>query len=232
MRPIDKGAAPYQQINVYTEALPYLEEKIGCYCSYCELKIEHVPEVEHCYSKDRGGSPTDWDNLLLGCKYCNSRKKTIIGDHPKSRWLWPDEDNTFLAFKYDDGIPKLNEAYLSAIGQTVYEQAKSMFNDLKLDNIPHSPSDKDRRYKNRLDAYNRAKEIFISWNKAKGTFLEEDFKNTICNMATAMGFFSVWMAIFKNEPIICVALIHSFSGTALNCFDANGLAVPRPNGKI
>jgi len=232
MRPIDKGASPYQQIREYSLALPYLEERIGCYCSYCEMNIGHVPEVEHIIAKDRGGSRTDWENLLLGCKYCNARKGTIIGDHPKDRWIWPDEDNTFLAFTYDGGILKLNEDYLRKNGQTIYAQVKQMLEDLNLDNIPLSASDKDRRYKSRINAYNRAKETLSGWNMAKGTVHEDHFKRIICIGAKAMGFFSVWMNVYKNESIICVALIHEFEGTALDCFDVNGLAIPRPNGKI
>lgn len=45
------------------------------YCSYCEFPIPHVPEVEHVVSKSKGGDLTDWNNLNLGCKYCNTRKK-------------------------------------------------------------------------------------------------------------------------------------------------------------
>ena len=75
MRPINKGESPYKKINEYKDALPYLERRIGMYCSYCEFSIPHVPEVEHVVSKSKGGDLTDWNNLNLGCKYCNTRKK-------------------------------------------------------------------------------------------------------------------------------------------------------------
>lgn len=51
MRPVDKGESPYNTIKKYQDALPYLGEKIGYYCSYCEFPIKHVPEVEHVVSK-------------------------------------------------------------------------------------------------------------------------------------------------------------------------------------
>lgn len=44
MRPVDKGESPYNTIKKYQDALPYLGEKIGYYCSYCEFPIKHVPE--------------------------------------------------------------------------------------------------------------------------------------------------------------------------------------------
>lgn len=64
MRPVNKGKSPYQKINDYSEALPYLEKRLGGYCSYCEFPIKHVPEVEHIASKANGGDRTDWNNLL------------------------------------------------------------------------------------------------------------------------------------------------------------------------
>lgn len=47
MRPVDKGESPSKKIKKYQDALPHLEAKIGSYCSYCEMPINHVPEVEH-----------------------------------------------------------------------------------------------------------------------------------------------------------------------------------------
>ena len=98
MRPVNKGKSPYQKINDYSEALPYLEKRLGGYCSYCEFPIKHVPEVEHIASKANGGDRTDWNNLLLGCKYCNTRKgkKTSLED--VDEYIWPDRDNTALAY--------------------------------------------------------------------------------------------------------------------------------------
>ena len=55
MRPINKGESPYKKINEYKDALPYLERRIGMYCSYCEFPIPHVPEVEHVVSKSNRG---------------------------------------------------------------------------------------------------------------------------------------------------------------------------------
>lgn len=80
MRPVNKGTSPYTPIQEYRDALPYLESRIGIYCSYCGAIIDHAPEIEHVVSKSKGGDKTEWKNLLLACKYCNTRKsnKTII----------------------------------------------------------------------------------------------------------------------------------------------------------
>lgn len=108
MRPINKGTSPYREISNYSEALPYLERRIGVYCSYCEFRIDHVPEVEHISSKSKGGDRTDWNNLLLACKYCNSRKSKKTSADDIEEYLWPDTDNTAIAFSYENGIPRIN----------------------------------------------------------------------------------------------------------------------------
>ena len=94
MRPVNKGSSPYKTISKYADALPFLEKTLGLYCSYCEFPIAHLPEVEHVSAKSKGGDLTNWDNLLLGCKYCNTRKGDKVTPDNRSDYLWPDEDNT------------------------------------------------------------------------------------------------------------------------------------------
>ena len=92
MRPIDKGESPYRKIGNYQEAEPYLNKRIGRYCSFCEMPIFHVPEVEHREGKASGGDLTAWENLLYGCKYCNTRKAQKIKAGEADKWIWPDKD--------------------------------------------------------------------------------------------------------------------------------------------
>ena len=85
MRPVDKGEAPDKAFKKYPEAEPYLEERLGAYCSYCEFPIQHVPEVEHKEAKGAGGAVLDWENLLLSCKYCNTRKSKVVAAGGKNQ---------------------------------------------------------------------------------------------------------------------------------------------------
>jgi len=232
MRPVEKGASPYMSVSHYSHALPHLEKRIGCFCSYCEMNINHAPEIEHVFAKSIGGSETEWDNLLLACKYCNTRKGTVIGDEEKGVWLWPDTDNTFLAFEYEDGLVKLKEGYLKSIAPSTFEKAKRMFEDLKLDNIPISPREKDRRWFSRNNTYDQAKVSLQSWLKAKGTSLKDEMKGRIISLAVSSGFFSVWMAVFQDEPEIRNSLINGFVGTSKECFDTVGDPIPRIGGEI
>ena len=106
MRAIDKGGSPYKEIDEYQDAIPYLEKKIGLYCSYCEMSIKHVPEVEHKISRKNGGDRRAWSNLLLGCKYCNTRKAAKITPQNVGEYLWPDSDNTAVAFPIRMGFQR------------------------------------------------------------------------------------------------------------------------------
>ena len=232
MRPVDKGMSPYQAIPAYADALPHLEKAIGCYCSYCEMPLAHVPEVEHKESKNSGGSLTDWNNLLLACKYCNTRKKEKIKQGEAAQAIWPDTDNTFLAYSYTHGVPALNRTVLSQYGSQVEGKARRLFEAVVLDNRPSSSGDKDRRWSLRLEAFAVAREALQDWRTVKGSEAAEAAERLIIRQAQAKGFFSIWMMVFADEPEIKNALIAAFPGTARMCFDAEGAPLHRIGGSI
>ena len=84
MRPVDKGEKTDLDYSEYGDVKEELIKRIGAFCSFCELPIRHVPEVEHREAKSRGGSKLAWNNLLLSCKYCNCRDEFIKWQNPKS----------------------------------------------------------------------------------------------------------------------------------------------------
>lgn len=132
MRPVEKGISPYKELAKYQDAEPYLVEKLGTYCSFCEMRVNNALAVEHKEGKKSGGALTDWDNLLLACTYCNSRKGEKIKKGELDKWIWPDMHNTCLAFTYNDGIPKVNEQYLASINNGMLLRAKKTYSDLAL----------------------------------------------------------------------------------------------------
>lgn len=236
MRPISKGDSPYTTITNYGNSLNYLVERIGSYCSYCEMPLNNAPEIEHIVAKSKGGDKTDWNNLLLSCKYCNTRKGDIIGTYPASRWIWPDKHNTFLAFTYTGGRVRLNEKYLSTLQKNVLEMAKNIFTDIDLGHIPQSPKSKDNRFRARSNAYARAVDSHKMWQHTKTKNYSDSeqqiYIDNIANSASSIGFFSVWMEVFKGESKILCALIKSFCGTCIDCFDQYGNAIARPNSVL
>lgn len=235
MRPIDKGVSPYKAIGKYQEAEPYLEDKIGRYCSFCEMRVNNSLAVEHKESKNSGGALTDWSNLLLGCTYCNSRKGEKIKKGELDKWLWPDQDNTFLAFSYTDALPKLNESYLKAISDDVYVKAKTIFVDLALDYRPSKTKKKvyrDKRWQTRYEVLGIAKEAKNIWEKCQNDEMKVLQKENIVSLAKGYGFFSVWMMVFENETDVRLALIQAFPGTDPKCFDEKGNAKRSERGKL
>ena len=211
MRPIEKGAAPDVEFKKYSEAEPFLEERLGAYCSFCEFPIKHVPEVEHKVAKSQGGEVLNWSNLLLSCKYCNTRKGAVVKKGEKENYLWPDEDDTFHCFSYDNGFPKLNREYLNKQGDDIKVKAENIFHLVKLDNIPIR--EKDRRFAERNEAYNCAVSSKEGWHKVKDTESRETYLTQIKMLAKATGFFSTWMNVFCDEADIRSVLIEVFKGT-------------------
>ncbi len=239
MRPIDKGICPYKTIKHYQDAEQYLEKKIGRYCSFCEMRIDNSPAVEHKESKNSGGALTEWNNLLLSCVYCNSRKSEKIKKGELYKWIWPDQDNTFLAFTYEGALPQLNEKFLKAISDRAYEKSKKIFDDLALDYFPENKKGevkklkcKDRRWQIRLEALQVAEEAKKIWKMCETESEKENQKWNILNMAKGYGFFSVWMMIFEDDAEIKNALIDVFPGTSKECFDQNGSPIRREKGII
>ena len=227
MRPVNKGESPYQKIKGYAEALPYLEKRLGKYCSYCEFPIKHVPEVAHIVSKANGGDRTDWKNLLLGCKYCNTRKSKTISPENVEEYIWPDCDNTALAYTYENGIPEVNEKKLLEVDGTgeLYKKAKKLFDLVKLGHVPNE-KEKDKRFAERIEAFQIAQICLNDWKVI--TVIENNpvalkpFKDLIVTCALESGFFSVWMTVFSEEPEILQMLIEGFPNTRKECFDQNG----------
>lgn len=232
MRPINKGISPYKNIARYEDAEQYLNERIGRYCSFCEIPIFHVPEVEHKEGKKSGGDKTKWENLLYGCKYCNTRKAQKIKAGEMSQWIWPDKDNTFLAFTYKDGLPKVNEAYLRNISEDVYLKAVSLFNGVCLDFCPKNIRDKDKRWQKRLETLGQAERSGAFWLRIRDTQYRKDGLENILTIAKDTGFFSIWMMVFEDDKEVRNALIDLFPGTAKECFDKDGNAIRRECGDI
>lgn len=225
MRPVNKGMSPYRTIRDYSEALPYLERRIGLYCSYCEFRIDHVPEVEHISSKSKGGDRTAWTNLLLGCKYCNSRKSNQTTPLDKNEYLWPDTDNTAVVFSYSGGIPHINESVAIQLDPSgkFLEKAKRLFNLVKLGNRPGG-REKDRRFSRRNEVYRIAKNSLGMWqvmSREEGEKKDIFLYQTI-ELAKQVGFFSIWTTVFSDEPVVLLALISAFPGTEHTYFDSEG----------
>ena len=214
MRPVDKGEEPKEKYAKYQDAEKLLEERIGAYCSFCELPIVHVPEVEHREAKAAGGDLLAWKNLLLSCKYCNTRKGKKVAAGEKGLYLWADEDDTFHAFTYAKGIPKINRDFLQEKGNGMEQRASNLF---RLGHIP-KPKERDRRWNQRMEAYNLAVDSLEDWKGIKEREDKESYLKQTLRLAKSAGFFSVWMEVFKEHKDVQKRLIEEFKGIKKECF--------------
>ncbi len=194
MRPIDKGVAP-KTYTEYGQARHDLAERIGYYCSYCEMKVHNSIEVEHVLPKNCGGKVLDWSNFLLSCKYCN----TIKSDHNKNitDYLWPHIDNTDLAFTYSevDGIePNITTP------KHIQTLAKNTIDLTGLNRIygaKNQPTEADTRWRSRKEVWDLALLSFSNWKSAPTPQMAKQVGHTSLN-----GHYSIWIEVFKEEPMV------------------------------
>ncbi|MCT4615817.1 MAG: HNH endonuclease [Marinifilaceae bacterium] len=191
MRPVDKGNAPKTYTD-HGQARHDLAVRIGYYCSYCEMKIRNSIEVEHILPQNQGGAPLDWDNFLLSCKYCNTRK----GDHNDNLddYLWPDRDNTDLAYTYSEAeaiVPKSN------LDAQLRDKAQESIDLMKLNLHSDQTTEADTRWRSRKEAWDLAQKSYTNWKAAPILAMANQIAKTSLN-----GHYSIWIEVFKNEPMV------------------------------
>ncbi len=237
MRPVNKGVAEDDQgvafaFAEYAEAYPYLRDRLGLYCSYCELPIRNNPEIEHKIPKNnKTGDPSlecCWGNLLLACKHCNTNKGSKAVN--KDDYFWPDEDNTFRAFEYREAARIVPHPELDAAEAAKADATIKLFGLERIeDDLDKPPAERDNRWRDRKHAWGKA-------GLAKEDLEKEDhagMKKWMLLDVVDSGFFSVWMTVFKEDADMKSRLIEAFPGTrGSRCFDGEGNVVPRAGGKL
>jgi hypothetical protein len=193
MRPVERGPAP-RVFAAYQEARNPLIERIGDYCSYCEVALHATVDVEHLRPKSLHPSlETEWSNFLLACTYCNS----IKGDNDVAMedFYWPDVDNTFRTFDYTVDSAPLVATTLNPQQRLIAERTRQLTG---LDREPGHPdlSDRDRRWMKRRDVWGVATQARRHLEQQDS----EQLRISICYTAISRGFFSVWMVVFHDDP--------------------------------
>lgn len=235
MRPVDRGQIPKaagggaKVVRDYGEYREDLVQCLGCYCSYCEAPVSAKIEVEHIAPK--GSNPNlrvAWDNLLLACGFCNPEKGRYIDRTKTHDHLWPDRDNTARAFKYGEGGTVHPAA---GLGEETERRAFLTRGMIGL-NGPHqlAPTDaRKRRWNLRREAWDRIVD-------ARGDLQDNDtpaMRRQIVAHARSLGFWSMWMAVFADDPAMRRELAGLIPGTANDCFDADARpCLARPGGVL
>jgi len=235
MRPVNRGICPTNRYGIsinftrYSEARDPLIERIGDYCSYCEMRFP-MPAVEHIKPKSTTAAlALVWTNFLLACPSCNSAKGTKVA--LPGTVFWPDIDNTFRAFKYEPHRGPQPADGLVAHDQTVAEAT------LQLTGLDREPgnsrlSKRDRRWLMRKQAWDKALHAKDNLLQSPG----EPMASQVLDTATSTGFWSVWMTVFSDDPQMMLRFLDvlQFPGTSGvgESFDSSGRPVPRPAGAI
>lgn len=225
MRPVKKRPAP-KSYSHYRAARNDLCEQIGWYCSYCEMLVTNMIEVEHVIPVHNGGGELDWDNFLLSCRYCNGCKND--GNTSRAGYYWPDSDNTFRAFKYQEGLPIQSADGLAVREQQIADATIHLYGLNREQGTASPPTLADTRWFHRGQAWQKANRSLNRWKR----YPVPDMSEQIVDQAVDCGFFSIWMEVFKSEQVIRKKLIEAFSGTDITCFDCNTLPVKRANGML
>lgn len=228
MRPVNRSRNTTKYTD-YHQARNVLADSIGWYCSYCEMPIKNMIEVEHVIPINRGGDPLSWHNFLLCCKYCNTVKSN--NNPSRSGYFWPDKDNTFRAFEYKYGVPinvnpQLNS---NAILKNIANNTIKLMGLNREPNSPNEPTKADTRWISRKEAWEMALISLEDYNIEPNNVRLQD---SIVRTAKANGHFSIWMEVFKNIPEMKVKFINTFIGTHTLSFDSNGIPVYRHMGQI
>lgn len=211
MRPVNKGGATQRTYKTYQEARPELLERLGQYCSYCEIRLESALAVEHVLPKEKYPQlELDWDNFLLACSNCNSTKgerDLIITDY-----LWPHLDNTFRAIQYSDGGIVSPAMGLPA---DIENKADATIKLTGLDKTPlNNPTASDRRWQNRRETWDIAHQC----KKKLASNNTPQMKDLIVELCKAKGYWSIWMTVFQGDDDMLQRFINAFPGTCCACF--------------
>ncbi len=212
MRPVDKGAHPLNAdgtlvvFATYGDAAPYLRERLGRFCSYCERKIPVNLAVEHVVPKSQKPAlEKEWANFLLACTNCNSQKR----DKPvePADYLWPDTDDTLAAFTYEpSGAIKV----ATGLDPSLEAQALALLSLVGLDLPPEEASAADYRHKDRLEQWGKAT-VALDMLATASDHAREKTRVAIINLATDG--YSIWATLFRGDPLTLAALVKKYPGT-------------------
>jgi uncharacterized protein (TIGR02646 family) len=231
MRPVVRGDAPLDDEGSplayadYKDARDDLIDRMGDYCSYCEVALHSQVDVEHVLPKSLNPAlELEWDNFLLACGNCNSikgNKEVDLAD-----FYWPDQDNTLRVFVYAQDQPPQIAADPAVDG----DRAQRTLELTGIDRLPGHPrfSDRDRRWLKRFEAWSIALEVaeLIQHNDS------EAMRSLAVEVAKGRGFWSVWFTVFREDADMRRRLIADFQGTAADCFDDDANLIPRPGGAL
>jgi len=213
---LDKYGSP-KIFHDYADARGDLIKRLGEYCSYCEMQLDASLSVEHVKPKvHHPDGALDWSNFLLACANCNSTKGSKNVE--LNDYYWPDQHNTLLVLEFaEEGIVRPR----SDLTEEQRAKAQRTLELTGLDRTPaveEDPSDSDRRWKNRREAWGTAM-VSLQCLREADCLRVRQLIELLCK---ANGYWCVWMTVFRDDADMRRRFIQAFPGTARDCFDLSG----------
>lgn len=202
--------------NPYQSAKPVLIANIGKYCSYCEdayhqdrdLHVEHVqPKGLPKYAHLRYA----WDNFLLSCSTCNGTDNKGNKNVILNEIHLPHRNNTFLSLCYKPGGVVIANPALTGLS---LQHATNLLNLTGLGKPPANSSPGDKRWMKRSHDWDIAQRYRNKYENRKCDI------ETIVDLVTKGGGWSIWFTVFQEHDEVRKALIEKIPGTCATCFDA------------
>jgi uncharacterized protein (TIGR02646 family) len=212
VRSLDKGGTPTHADGTaivfadYKDATPYLKQRLGRYCSYCERTIPASLAVEHKLPKTGAYQHLEheWRNLLLACSNCNSSKGTNVPNHANP--LWPDEDDTFAMIEYhrSGGVaPK------SGLPPDASARVTALLDLVGLTKTPDQSGQTDHRFFDRLEVWRKAEQAVVDVETSDSPAL----RRSTVEVARSSGGYSIWRHAFAADTNMTQRLMASLPGT-------------------
>lgn len=214
MRPVNRGACPSDRSGEfirfvdYAHARPFLIDRLGDYCSFCEMPLGASLAVEHIRHKDNNPAlECEWTNFLLACVNCNSTKGVKVNAQADvDARAWPHLHRTFEVLVYSAG----GVVAPATIEDRVFSaKVEAMVDMVGLTRRPGAGlskeqilRDSDRRYKKRREAWDEAVAAHDDLREAD----TPQIRRQILATARAKGFWSVWMTVFAADRVMIDAL--------------------------
>lgn len=205
MRKVRKGRAPNRYAR-WEDARDDLMDRIGAFCSFCEMPLPHMGAVEHVIPRSRGGARLAWSNFLIACVHCNAAKKNR--NATRRGYVWPDRHDTHLFFQYPIFFVQASPGVATATKRRI----ESTIDLAGLDRSPGHPdfSGRDRRWRLRFQATVKAEDALVRYRRRRHS---RDAIADLVEMAESTGFFSIWFQTFQGYPEVLNELKARFAGT-------------------
>jgi uncharacterized protein (TIGR02646 family) len=217
MRSINKGTVPKNEDGTdkvyasYAQAKDDLRDRIGSFCSYCEMNIENQPDIEHVSPKSTNPNlETSWSNFLLACKPCNIIKSNNNQD--RAGYVFPDTHNTAFLYEYSIKDIKVRDD----LDDDIKELATATFDLVQLNRKLDTSGRIDDRAIARLNSWNKAQDALVDLLELPNNAAMIRQTARSCN-----GFFTMWIQVFQDHPEVKRNILNNVNGTALDCYNQN-----------